>query len=27
MLSWSDGHGTGADVDVVGVRCGNLPRR
>jgi hypothetical protein len=27
MLSWSDGHGTGADVDVVDGRCGNLPHR
>jgi hypothetical protein len=27
MLSWSDGHDTGADVDVVDGRCGNLPHR
>jgi hypothetical protein len=27
MLSWSDGHGTGADVDMVDGRHGNLPRR
>ena len=27
MLSWSDGHGTGADVHVVATRHGNLPHR